>query len=348
MNRRNVLSLTFGTLLALAAAVPTAAQDRGATVYRAEAPRRAWLGINFNWSRGEDGPITVADVFPGSPAQKAGVAEGDTLVRLNGQAPTPEAIRRLSLSPGDVVRLRLRRGGRERDVSVTAARREGDVIVFQRGSRADTLDLGAVRDRVAVRIDTVGAHLDSLFTRLDSVRARFRRDRPDRTVLMRIDTVIERSMRSTLPFSIEVGSRALAGAEFTQINPGLGRYFGTEEGLLTLRVAPGTPAARAGLEAGDVVVRADGAKVQTLSELRRAVSNARDRTARLEVIRQGKRREVMLRWEAGPTYRAVVPGDAYHELFDAEERAAAERARARTEERRARTERERARRQTRL
>ncbi|MBV9772970.1 MAG: PDZ domain-containing protein [Gemmatimonadetes bacterium] len=317
MNRRNVLSLALGTMLAVAAVAPAAAQDRDhpdgrsrdVRVFQAEGPRRAWLGINFDWSSGEGKPITVEAVFPRSPAEKAGVAEGDTLVRLNGQAPTVEAIRKLDLSPGDVVRMRLRRGGRERDVSVTAEQRDGNVIIFQRGGRADSLDLDRMRHALSVRLDTVGANLDSLFVRVDSLTARFRRERPDRAVTMRLDTLLDRSMRQALPFSLEVGSRALAGAEFTQVNPELGRYFGTNEGLLTLRVAPGTPAARAGLEAGDVVVRAGDTRVLTLRDLRRAVADARDRTAKLEVIRQGKRREVTLKWEGGaPIYRALPDG----------------------------------------
>lgn len=355
MNRRTVLSLSLPALLALGAVLPAAAQnrdrpevrDREVRVYSADAPRRAWLGINFDWSNGETGPIVVDAVYPGSPARKAGVEEGDTLVRLNGQAPTVEAVRRLDLSPGDVVRLRLRRGGRERDVSVTAARREGNVIIFQRGDRADSLDLDRARRALAVRIDTIGASLDSLFVRMDSARARFRRERPDRAITMRLDTLLDRGMREALPFSIEIGSRALAGAEFTQLNPGLGRYFGTEEGLLTLRVAPGTPAARAGLEAGDVVVRAGDSQVKTLRDLRRAVGDARGQTAKLEVLRQGKRREVTLKWDRNATYNTVIGSGGAVRLLEEREwvESRPERARAEQERTRAEQERQRQRRQ---
>lgn len=319
MNRRKLSILALGAALALVGSVPATAQDRGEREPRRPPaavridPDRGWLGISFDWSRGEDGPVTVGAVVPESPAARAGVARGDTLVRLNGAAASAAAVRQLDLAPGDTVRLRLRREGREREVRVAAARRSSDVIVFRRGDdNVVVIDADSLRRRMAIRLDTVGAHLDSLFVRLDSMRARVRRDPELRRVPMQMDSMVRRSLPDALPFSIELGSRALAGAEFTQMNPGLGRYFRTDEGLLTLRVAPGSPAARAGLEAGDVVVRVNGSPVESLRELRQAVARAEEPTARLEVLREGSRRELTLRWEAGAerdvrVFRAVPP-----------------------------------------
>ena len=264
---------------------------------RANPGARGWLGISFQQPR-EDGagPVVVEEVFPGSPAQRAGVQEGDTLLRLDGKAARMEMVRALRLAPGDTVRLALRRAGREREVRVVAERRSGSSVIFRSGDRERVLDVDSLREVIAIQVDTLGVHLDTLFGRLDSLRREVRTLRPGR-VVMRMDSVVERTFRHTLPFSIEVGSRALAGAEFTQINPALGRYFHTEEGLLVLRVAPGSPAARAGLEAGDVVVRAAGEKVETLPELRRLVARARNEQVTLQVLRQGKRREVVLNRE---------------------------------------------------
>jgi S1-C subfamily serine protease len=82
------------------------------------------------------------------------------------------------------------------------------------------------------------------------------------------------------------------------MNEGLGRYFRTSEGLLVLQVAPESPAARGGLEAGDVVVRAGGRDVKDVGDLREAFSDADARTVRLTVVREGRRRELDVRWEA--------------------------------------------------
>ncbi|HEU0055366.1 MAG TPA: PDZ domain-containing protein, partial [Longimicrobium sp.] len=105
-----------------------------------------------------------------------------------------------------------------------------------------------------------------------------------------------------MPFTMEFGMRGIAGAEFAEMNRDLGRYFRTDKGLLVLQVAPSTPAARAGLEGGDVVVKANGEAVETVSDLRRAFSRGDDGQVRLEVLRQGRRREIDVRWEGADTF----------------------------------------------
>jgi C-terminal processing protease CtpA/Prc len=304
MTRRNAF-IALGAALALLGTLPAAAQDRREpdpvrrTVYRAAEPR-GWLGISLDWSGSGERPVTVLAVAPESPADRAGVMRGDTVVRMDGEAASADAVRRLNPAPGDTVRLRLRRDGREREVRVVATEREPDAIVFRRGDQVTVIHPDSVRARMAIRLDTVGAHLDSLFVRLDSLRVGTEARRVFRTLPMRLDSLVEREVfRTTEPFSIEVGSRAMAGAEFTQLNAGLGRYFQTEKGMLVLRVAPESPAARAGLESGDVVVRANGRDVETLRDLRQAVSGAENPTAKLEVVRQGRRRELTMRWERG-------------------------------------------------
>jgi S1-C subfamily serine protease len=305
MTRVNVF-IPLAAVLALLATIPAEAQDRRApepgsrsTVYRVD-ESRGWLGISLDWAGGESGPVTVEGVVPESPAARAGVARGDTVLRLDGATANAEAVRRLNPAAGDTVRLRLRRDGREREVRVVAGRREEDVVVFRRGGRVTVIHPDSVRARIPIRLDTIGAHLDSLFVRMDSLRVGTEARRLFRTLPMRLDSLVERDFeRAIVPFSLELGSRALAGAEFTQMNEGLGRYFQTEKGLLALRVAPGSPAAKAGLESGDVVVRANGREVETLRDLRDAVTRAEDSTAKLDVLRQGRRRELTLRWERG-------------------------------------------------
>lgn len=305
MTRRNTFLFAIGAALALLGPIPAEAQDpqprEPQRTAHLGAPDRGWLGISMYWSPDGEGPVTIRAVAPRSPADRAGIARGDTVVRMNGRAITVDAARSLRPMPGDTVRLRLRREGRERDVTVVAERRGQDVIVFRRGDDdVIVLDPDSARRRMTIRLDTVGAHLDSLFVRLDSLRVGSEARRLFRTLS---DSVIDRTLYETIPFGIELGSRALAGAEFTQMNPGLGRYFRTDKGLLVLRVAPESPAARAGLESGDVVVKVDGADVESLGDLRQAVSRARDASTRLEVIRQGSRRELTLRWERGERIR---------------------------------------------
>jgi membrane-associated protease RseP (regulator of RpoE activity) len=165
----------------------------------------------------------------------------------------------------------------------------------------------------AFRFDSLGAHLDSLGMRMhiytdsmfgDSTWLNFRRGiridvdslmhggaygfGPDSFTFRRLDA---------LPYAgiSMFGARAIAGAELTPLNPALGEYFGTEDGLLVVRVPEGTPAAEAGLQAGDVIVGADGRDIGSIDELRRAILRAPERTVRLELIRKRERVEIDFR-----------------------------------------------------
>ncbi len=100
------------------------------------------------------------------------------------------------------------------------------------------------------------------------------------------------------PFFMELGRRAAAGAELAEMNQGLSRYFGNlRNGALVIDVSPETPAARAGLQAGDVIVRAGGREVNDPEDVRSALTRAEDGRVALEVVRQGRRRELSLEWD---------------------------------------------------
>jgi regulator of sigma E protease len=58
------------------------------------------------------------------------------------------------------------------------------------------------------------------------------------------------------------------------------------------RVAPGSPAAAAGLQTGDTVVRADGRRIAHWEDLDRAVAGSAGRELRLSVVHTGASREV--------------------------------------------------------
>jgi hypothetical protein len=79
---------------------------------------------------------------------------------------------------------------------------------------------------------------------------------------------------STSVTSWMVGNRALAGAELTDLNPSLARYFDVGEGVLVTEVAEDSPAAEADLRPGDVIVRVDGGPVASIEEVRDAVGQA--------------------------------------------------------------------------
>jgi len=94
---------------------------------------RGWLGVTIQ-EGGEDNPratgsgVTIAAVDRTGPAARAGVRPGDQIVSVNGRGvdSSRAVIKTVALiPPGNAVRLSLRRGGRDMDVSVTVGRRPG-------------------------------------------------------------------------------------------------------------------------------------------------------------------------------------------------------------------------------
>jgi C-terminal processing protease CtpA/Prc len=312
---------TWLAAAALAAVLPAAAhaQDRRGDGY---------MGILFG--RESDDAARVEEVVPGSPADRAGIRPGDVVTGLNGRAATEEEIDRLRerLARGDTVRLRVRHEGREEMRTVVAAERPRN-IVYRRGGEGDlpgAIVLAPGDQRVVIRMDTIAAHMDSLLTRMDSLRVHLRRRQGD-SIVIRMDTVM-RVWRDSLvralprmgermsgemrmlPYMLEFGPRSIAGAEFAEMNAGLGRYFHTSQGLLVLQVSPQTPAGRAGLQAGDVVVEANGRAVREVGDLREAfVRSGRGQQVRLTVLRDGARRQLSVQWNP-PELRTwrVEPG----------------------------------------
>jgi predicted metalloprotease with PDZ domain len=273
------------------------------------AAARGWLGMTL---RTTDGEVTVVgEVMRSSPAARAGVQAGDTVTLWNGRRDVSTAIGDRPLEPGDTVRLRVRRGSqRELNLAVVAGSRP-EALVLGRGD--DGEDVVVIRPRElerSMRIfsDSMIVGMDSLFQSLqlrlrDSLGVHFREF--ERNELPRIREEL-REMERNLPrisgerLVFELGTRSVAGAEFAEINEGLAPHFGTDEGVLVLKVASGTPAARAGLRAGDVVIRVNDQPVAAIDELRRGVARAQTRDPRavtLHVLRSGQRRELQMRWE---------------------------------------------------
>jgi len=300
MNARRWLAALALAALALPGAL--GAQERE------ERRGSGYMGIYFEW---EGGRTEVREVVRGSPADRAGIRSGDVVVRLNGRAPTREAVDELreNLDPGDTVRLRVRQDGREEDRVVVAAARPRRLVYGLPGGVPGTVWTPGDR-RVVIRMDTIAGHIDSLVVRMDSLRSRLRSRRGD-SIVIHMDTVYRvlrdslrsawpragREFRAAAPFLYEFGSRSVAGAEFAEMNAGLGRYFQTSEGLLVLQVGPQTPSARGGLQAGDVVIEAAGRKVQRVRDLRDAFTRANGQEVRLTVLRDGRRQQVSVRWQ---------------------------------------------------
>lgn len=82
----------------------------------------------------------------------------------------------------------------------------------------------------------------------------------------------------------------LANLELAPLNPDLGGYFGTTEGVLVIKAPAGSSL---GVKGGDVILTVDGRKPANPNSLVRILrSYEANETFRLEILRQKKRETV--------------------------------------------------------
>lgn len=96
---------------------------------------------------------------------------------------------------------------------------------------------------------------------------------------------LERLQRDRGTIGFQFGRRI--GINSTQLTKQLADYFGVTggRGLLVTAVAENSPAARAGLKAGDVIIEADGEKVESSGDLSRAINRKTDGAVTLRIVR---------------------------------------------------------------
>jgi serine protease Do len=87
------------------------------------------------------------------------------------------------------------------------------------------------------------------------------------------------------------GERTPLGLEVQNLDPNLARQFRLRDnkGVVVVQVEPGSPAAEAGLRAGDLILEVDGTVVSTVKEYRMAIGKLKkDTVARLLIKRLGR------------------------------------------------------------
>jgi serine protease Do len=242
-----------------------------------------WIGITL------DAPCTVeargGDVYwrffdhpqivsvdPSSPAERAGIRQGDVVLAYNGQDVRREIAMNRLLQPGRTVRVRVRvrRDNEVRDVPVKVA---------------------PVRD-LAWRDWATG-----VVARPAKPRTPRAREEPWAIVVPKPGPpIVDGPTPAPTPVISIPRVNGLAGAHMETITRGLGETIGVERGVLVISVAPGVPAHESGLVDGDVILKADGRDVRTIHELRRLVAGSDAQAVKLDVARRGKVRQVTLRW----------------------------------------------------
>lgn len=137
--------------------------------------------------------------------------------------------------------------------------------------------------------DSMRAHFERLYQFSDSMAVR------SGTRFFLNDSTRAMSIRPSeiATNMIFAGNMAVAGAELSDLNPGLAEYFGVMSGVLVLNAHQGTPAQRAGLRPGDVIISVNGTSVTSVTEIRRATAGRPD-TLQLRVLRRGEPIDITL------------------------------------------------------
>jgi serine protease Do len=247
-----------------------------------DAAPKGWIGVTFVGA-----PVTdtangefyvrylsypeVESVEPDSPAERAGIMRGDLLLAFNGQDVTGRAISMTRLlQPKHRVVIRLERDGETRDFPVVVGRAPRTFAV-----RMNDFTVPAAPMAAAPPAPVSG---------------------PRVTIIARPPEYPAAPVAPRMFFyGFDSDLAPVAGAVMNSLDADLGRALGVDRGVLVLKLSPGTPAADAGLRAGDVIVRAAGTAVSSVGELRRTLErHSADASVELQIVRDRKTRTLKL------------------------------------------------------
>jgi len=249
--------------------------------------------------------VLVETVQPKGPAEAAGIKVGDVILKINGEGARSIAqVRRL--------------------VNETAITQQALVTVFRDGKTIDVpvtpaasttqelLSPGAKKD-----LDDVRRKFEEFRRDLPRLRDRFReqlpRDLPRRFYFWSDPEPDPRSrpqdpfLVPRLPnpqfrwplFESSPGASRL-GIVVQELGTQLAEYFKVKDGVLVSSVTPQSPAANAGLKAGDVITGIDGKDVKAPDDLLRAIRGVPDgKEATLSVVRAGQPMTIKVKLAGG-------------------------------------------------
>jgi len=222
----------------------------------------------------------VKSVEPDSPAQKAGLKEGDVIVSYEGEnvRSASQLARLVRETPvGRAVTIEVSRDGSPQTLTATLAE----------GHMGGRLQLG---------------DLDLEMPEMPAIPPI-----PELAPAPPAPPVppdIFREGRGRHPFLFDRAPRKL-GIECQDITGQLARYFNVEGGVLVTSVDEDSPAARAGLRAGDVIVRFEGKPVTNGGDLREGVGRADSgQEVTVGVQREGRTVDLKLKLAPSETRRS--------------------------------------------
>ena len=228
--------------------------------------------------------VGITEVIKDSPAEKAGLRKDDVIVRFEGDniTSTRKLARLVSeVAPDHTVRLTISRGGSEQDVNVTIGKHTGYVNTFR-------------------QLEGMKGHFKE-FEKFKEFK-----NLPPGAQVWKWDGQPGFGPES---FAFSFGGGRRIGVTTMPLTKQLGDYFGIADGkgVLVTGVTDDSPAARAGLKAGDVIISVDGEKVDGSGDVSRAINKKKEGDVTLTVVREKNQRTFTVTPKAA---EPVVPGAA--------------------------------------
>ncbi len=267
-------------------------------VHRDDGKRRAMLGINIGETE-VNGKVTgvspegvvVLAVTPGGPAAQAGLAAEDVITSLNGtslkgggKAANDKLVAAMEMvEPGGKVELEYLRDGKKKKASLEAGEMSAPRAFAMMGPGGD-----------------------------GEVFKWFGGDAP--VPPMPPMSGMHHDMMAPM-----VAPR-WAGMELVQLTPKLGEYFGTDKGLLVVRVPE---EGKLEIEEGDVVLKIGDREPRDVGHAMRILrSYAPGESTEIEVMRKKRKRKLNYQAPERPAIGAAAPGYHYNFMLPGDDDAA--------------------------
>jgi len=228
--------------------------------------------------------VAVGKVLENSPAALAGLQAGDVIVRFNGEEVTSSGkLTRLisEVDPDHQAKVTVFRNGREQELTATLAKRPAPQLSDGNFEFHSRMPMG----------QTVMPDLKGLQQLKDLPE--FKNFTPGEPHVFTFPDGGEGKL-----FTWRSGEGRQIGVGITPLTEQLAEHFGVERGVMINEVRENSPAARAGLKAGDIIVDVDGKPVKADTDLIRAINGKKEGEVQLTVVRGGSRKTFAVTPEA--------------------------------------------------
>ncbi|HEX6188017.1 MAG TPA: PDZ domain-containing protein [Pyrinomonadaceae bacterium] len=205
--------------------------------------------------------VGVTEIVKDSPAEKAGLRKDDVILGFNGESVT--STRKL-----------------HRLVSESSADQNVRLTISRGGSEQEVTATLSKRQGTGM------------------LNAKIREEVKQKMEQLKKEMPKIKSGDGT--WILHTGSYRRIGIGTQTLSKQLAEYFGVSEGILVTSVNDNSPAAKAGLKAGDVITAADGEKVNSPGDISRAIGKKQDGPVTLTVVRDRNTRSVVVTPEKPP------------------------------------------------